>query len=61
MHPMGPLKRISKSDYDDYFIEMGHTISPDGTRLVYVTSRHQDGRGLDLETSNLDGIGPIAG
>ena len=49
------VKRISKSDYDDYFIEMGHTISPDGTRLVYVTSRHQDGRGLDLETSNLDG------
>lgn len=49
------VKRISKSNYDDYFIEMGHTISPDGTRLVYVTSRHQDGKGLDLETSNLDG------
>ena len=49
------IKRISKSDYDDYFVEMGHTISPDGNRLVYITSRHQDGRGLDLETSNLDG------
>ena len=49
------IKRISKSDYDDYFVEMGHTISPDGNRLVYATSRHQDGRGLDLETSNLDG------
>ena len=29
--------------------------SPDGTRLVYVTSRHQDGKGFDLEMSNLDG------
>ena len=49
------LQRISKSEYEEYFVEVGHTISPDGTRLVYVTSRHQDGKGFDLEMSNLDG------
>ena len=49
------IKRISKEEDDRYLVEVGHDISPDGKRVVYVTSRHQRGRGTDIETSKLDG------
>ena len=49
------IKRISKGEDDRYLVEVGHDISPDGKRVVYVTSRHQRGRGTDIETSKLDG------
>lgn len=49
------FERISKEGDDEFVVEVGHDISPDGTRLVYVTSRHQKTAGFDLETSNLDG------
>ena len=49
------LKRISQGEDDRFIVEKGHDISPDGSRLVYITSRHQKAREFDLETSKLDG------
>ena len=49
------IRMISKGNDDRYVVEAGHDISPDGNRLVYITSRHQRGKGFDIETSGLDG------
>ena len=49
------VNRISKGEDDRYVAEAGHDISNDGTRLVFITSRHRKGEAFDLEISNLDG------
>ena len=40
------MKRISEGIGDRHVVEVGHDISPSGTRLVYLTSRHESGQGI---------------
>ena len=46
------IKLISKGIDDEHLVHRGHDISPDGSRVVYATSRHDR---FQLETSKLDG------
>ena len=57
------LRRIAKED-GDYVLHLSPDVSPDGSRLVYATSRHKlkkddaphrERRSFDIETARLDG------
>ena len=55
------LQLISRPDDDDEYADFSPDVSPDGTRVVFVTSRHgprfffSDWRSLEIASSALDG------
>ena len=46
---------VSVSDDEIYEFDSSPDISPDGSRIVYATTRHTTARDFEIETSRLDG------
>ena len=55
------LKRLTSGDHDDYEVHQAPEVSPDGSRIVYSTTRHKlknkdlGWRNADIEVMDIDG------